>query len=133
MKKYILVMFMVAILSGTIIGVASAQTNRFSQTSGQGKGFLNMLEMKAKILGMTLIQLKDQLIAGKTFATILQEKNISFADFQAKMKQQKQNSPFGQNNKQQCEANNTCDGALNGSQTGGNSCQNNNKTCGCKK
>lgn len=133
MKKYLLVVFMVAILAGSIIGVASAQTNRFSQANGQGKGFLNMLELKAKVLGMTLVQLKDQLLSGKTFATILQEKNITFSDFQTKMRQQKQSEQAGQNNTQQCGASGTCSCALNGTSACGKTCQNKNKTCGCKK
>lgn len=114
--------------SGLIVGDAIATSKRFSSFNGQGKGFINNLENKAKILGMTSEQLKAEVASGKTMEMILKAKNMSFEQFRSQMKQMKTN-----NNQSACNGNTSCSCALGGAVACSMGCQKANKTCGCKK
>ena len=123
-----LVIMGIFLASGLVSSEALAASNRWSNFQGQGKGFLNNLENKAKILGMTIEQLKAEFASGKTMETILKAKNMTFEQFQAQMKQLKTNK--GQTT---CNAKGSCSCALGGTSTCTTGCQKANKTCGCKK
>ena len=65
-------------------GGAGQRTMRGSQ-SGNGWGYMQMLETKAEILGATTKELGEELDKGKCFSEIAEEKGFALEEFQERM------------------------------------------------
>ena len=71
-------------IGGYARGAAGQGTGRGSQ-SGNGWGYMQMLETKAEILGATTGELGEELEKGKCFSEIAQEKGFTLQEFQQRM------------------------------------------------
>jgi hypothetical protein len=103
-NKTILSLMIIGIFfaSSLVASNALAASNRCSNAQGQGKGFLRNIENKAKVLGMTIDQLKAEFNSGKTMDVILKAKNMTFEQFRTQLQQ------LNQSTKSNCNANGSC-------------------------
>ncbi|MBU1038774.1 YckD family protein [Patescibacteria group bacterium] len=84
-KTAIMVTSLVLGLGLVYTALAAGPTNSYKNNQA-GFGRQNMLDSKAKILGLTSDELKTKLDSGLNFQQIAEQQNISLADWQAKIK-----------------------------------------------